>query len=57
MLPKLSFVGLGTSCPSATPVPVRDRTAGSVDASLVTESVATKLPAAFGVKTMLAVAF
>src|ERR1700758_2545836 len=58
-LPKLSLPGLSASCPGGggvdveVPVPVSVRFVTASDAVLVIESVALKVPAAFGVKSTL----
>ena len=50
-LPKSSLVGVRLSCPAADiPVPDNERLVTESDAVLVMETVALKVPAAFGVK-------
>jgi hypothetical protein len=52
-VPKLRLVGFAASAPTPTPVPVSEKEAGLLVALLVTETVALKVPAAFGEKTKL----
>jgi len=56
-LPKLSLVGLRSSNPSDTAVPDSASVAGLFAASLAMETVALYVPAIFGLKTKLSVAF
>ena len=55
MLPNASLVGLRASCPSATPVPESEMFGTVFEASLVSETVPLKVPAALGVNLRLSV--
>ena len=57
-LPKASLVGLSDNCPvaAAVPTPVSEMFALALDALLITESVALKVPTVLGENAMLIVA-
>jgi len=57
-LPKVSLVGLSDNCPvaEAVPTPVSEMLALALDALLITESVALKVPTVLGENEMLIVA-